>query len=187
MEKTARSSLICLVLVMLAGCAAPPISLDTGEIKPAIINGRSVSVIDLTKPSEGNLKMAAGYQRIADLVFEKPLGATMAADLAKKLQASGNGEALDVWLIDVGFYWEKTGADFVPLVNIFSFGRSGRFKCEAVISTKRGNETRRATIEQIMESIDTSKVGATEAYWKYTARDCYEGLLSKVTVAIQGI
>jgi hypothetical protein len=98
---------------------------------------------------------------------------------------SGSGQAIDVWIVDAGFHFEKTAVDFVPIVNMFSYMQSGRLKCDATLTVRRGGQSRKTTVEHFVPKIDTSNLQSGEMIWKNAARECYPGLLAKVMGAIK--
>lgn len=177
-----------LMALALAGCGTiKPIGLGDLPIGAApAIPASIVSIVDLTKSNQdAPAGWGAGFHHIADQTFDRPPGAVLAADLRRLLKPSGSGLALDVWVTDAGFFWEKTGADFVPIVNLFTFQKSGRLKCEATIALRRGESTSKATIEHFVASIDTNNLRDEDMIWTNAVRECYPALRAKVLAAIQ--
>jgi hypothetical protein len=144
-----------------------------------------ISVVDLTKPNNEyqDKLLGTGFNRIGDTQFASALGETLRADLERGLRKSIKGDVLDVWILDLGFYWEKTGADFVPIVNIFTYGQSGRFMCSALLNVRLGTESRKLNVENIV-SMDTAGTQSGESIYKQPSRNCYSGLVPKTMEAI---
>jgi hypothetical protein len=177
----------CVILSLaFAGCAPIPIKLAASALPAGQLDAERISIVDLTKPSyDAPSGLGLRFHRISDKVFERLPGETLKTDLERSLIASGAGKPLDVWLVDAGFYWEKTGADFIPVLNLFSSQRSGRFKCDATVSVRVGVESMKATIEHYVSSVDTEGLQTGEMLWKNAARECYPQLLSKIVSFIR--
>jgi hypothetical protein len=146
---------------------------------------RGISVVDLTKPNNEHQDkvLGTGFNRIGDTQFASALGETLRVDLEKGLRKSTEGDVLDVWILDLGFYWEKTGADFVPIVNIFTYGQSGRFMCSALLNVRLGTDSKKLNVENIVP-MDTTGTQSGESIYKQPSRNCYSGLVPKTIEAI---
>lgn len=178
-----RTILTLFLSSLLGACMAPLMPLVSQS--PAKVDAATVQVIDLTKPTpNGQDGYAPGFFRIGDTQFTRSPGAALKADIERSVRPSGTGAPMDIWLIDAGVYWEKTGVDLIPFVGIFTQQRSGRLKCDATISVRQGSRTQKLTIEQF-EPIDTSDVKNGESIWKTAVSLCYPALLDKVVKALQ--
>lgn len=170
-------------VILLAGCTGhvdnsggERVSLTELEMpQTRSIDAASMSIVDLTKRvSATEHKFAAGFNRVGDSFLEQTLGEALKRDLAKVIQPTGQYGAVDVWIVDGGFYWEKTGMDFVPIVSIFSYGRSGRLRCDATLTVRLG-----ATSDKFTEEHYIRVAQAPEGANVIAA--CYSALLKSVT------
>lgn len=182
--------LIVVASLALAGCVAlQPVRLtDLPSPQPVNLAAAQLSIVDLTKAIfDVPAGMGIGFHRISDRDLERPAGELLAVDLRRRLRASGGAGAIEVWVIDAGFYWEKTGVDFVPIVNLFTFQLSGRLKCEATVSVRKGPaEAVKRTVEHLVPEVDTSGLATGDSILKNAIRTCYPGLVDKVVAQIGG-
>jgi hypothetical protein len=151
------------------------------------VSAQRVAVIDLTKPSsEDPVGMAPGFHRIPDRLFARAHGKAIKADLDRVLQPIGDGAPLDIWIVDAGFYWVKTGADFIPIVNTVGFGTSGRLRCDASVSVKRERGAEKSTLDYVVTKIDTEGLQRGELLWTKAVRECYSNLIDKIARFVSG-
>lgn len=171
---------------LLSGCVAfQPTVLQPDGASPREVGVKSISVVNLgTTYETSGFFFGPGYKRMADAEFAMPLAERLRKDIPSIVRASGSREPLDVWVVDVGFYWQSTGADLVPIINIFSVHSSGSdFKCAAQLALRSGASSERVAVENVVTH-STAGIQAGESMYRATAQTCYTGLLAKVAAKL---
>lgn len=179
-------ALMCVALVA-GGCVAfQPAPLNRAAAAPAEVPARLVSVVDLVKPGEPEHGFGGpGWYRLADNLTAKPWSAALKLDLEQSFKPSGTGEILDIWILDGGLWWEKTGADMIPIVNLFTTNSSlGKMKCAATLTVRSGARSNRVAVENIVPHT-TDGVQAGQSIYHLSIQACYPGLVQKVVNVIR--
>lgn len=173
--------LVSAAILFTSACA--PVSYiqlsDTAPLPALNVRSAQVNIVDLTKQNdEWPGAYGVGLQRISDKAFVIPPGKMLVDDLTRLVRPSGTEPRLDVWVIDVSFFWDKPGATLIPILGMLA-DSSGAVKCEATINRQAGGSARKFTIDHTVP-LTSEGVTTGEMIWKTSSRQCYPKLLEKV-------
>lgn len=139
---------IPIVTSILSGCAVQPLTLKDRATQSYQVSIKTLIVDNLAteaKIGSSEVVYVNGWVP-AHAGFKPPLHEAFVAKSKNSLIASGASGRVDVSVLRVGYFVEKSVSDDVALVNLLAVGKERGFKCDADVNVKTESDSRRMTL-----------------------------------------
>ena len=136
------------LILATGGCAVQPISLHDRAAESFEAQVKSLFIDNLATEAEigvGDVVYVSGWSP-AHGGFSPPLHESFVAKARNSIVAIGTSGRVDISVLRVGYWVEKSVADDVVFVGILISGRERGFKCDADVNVKTQSDSRRITL-----------------------------------------
>lgn len=134
--------------ILLSACSVQPVYLQDKASESHQVPFSKILVDNLSKTEKigvNDVIYVNGWAPIHS-GFQPPLNESFVSKIKNSIIATGNSGRVDVSVLRVGLFVEKTVADDVVLIGMFTLLKERGFKCDADVNVKTDNESRRMTI-----------------------------------------
>lgn len=146
-------SLLLFTSLLLCGCAAfEPTRLITTTDKKLNVNFSSIEIDNFAQSKEVEATKAiyyTGWLPIPDNEVTPPFNEAIALKLKNGLIASGKGSALQLAIIESGFYMDTKSTDSIAFIGIAASFRDRNYKCTVTLNIKAKSKSERMTFENV--------------------------------------
>lgn len=132
----------------LAACAVQPIQLSDRADTTYQVPARRLNIDDFSTESKiaiSDTVYVSGWTP-AHTGFSPPLHEAFVARLRNSLTPTGESGRLDITVLRVGFFVEKSVADNIAFIGLLVVGRERGFKCDADVNIRTDSDSRRLVL-----------------------------------------
>lgn len=172
----------------ISGCAVSGnhnLEIDTKDSPIFAVQSSKVTVANISKVvATMEITLGLGFERLADSNYNPTPADLLKTKLERSLKAVGSNGVIDILIQDSGIFVKRQIEDRIPIVNLFSFGRTIRpLMCRVEVVIRNDGASKRQVFDQVTEPLDPTNDIET----KLAISKCQYDLVGKIASMTQSM